>query len=170
MSNKMILAALAAVATLGVSMLAPSSASAFGFHGGGARAGGFGHGGGVHVNFRGPSFVRGPGFNRFPHFHPHWHVGYRRPIWYAAPVIAAPVSYAVSRPAAAGACTCLTKEYTPDGRVLFKDRCTNEAAINPPIATEAPVQQSSLQVPQDTGTYQAQPQNMMAQQPIPQAQ
>ena len=67
-------------------------------------------------------------------------------------------------------CTCLTKEYTPDGRVLFKDRCTNEAAINPPIASEAPVQQSSLQVPQDTGAYQAQPQNMMPQQPIPQTQ
>ena len=31
----------------------------------------------------------------------------------------------------AGPCTCLSKEYTTDGRVLFKDLCTNEAAINP---------------------------------------
>ena len=54
---------------------------------------------------------------------------------YVAPVaaVAAPVAPIASR------CTCLTKEYTPEGAVLFKDVCTNEAAINPP----APVQQQS---------------------------
>ena len=34
-------------------------------------------------------------------------------------------------------CTCLTKEYTQEGAVLFKDICTNEAAINPPPAPGA---------------------------------
>ena len=29
-----------------------------------------------------------------------------------------------------GPCTCLSKEYTQEGAVLFKDRCTNEAAMN----------------------------------------
>ena len=43
-------------------------------------------------------------------------------------------------------CTCLTKEYTPEGAVLFKDICTNEAAINPPA-----------RLPQQTG-YAPQPQ------------
>jgi hypothetical protein len=38
-------------------------------------------------------------------------------------------------------CTCLTKEYTPEGAVLFKDVCTNEAAINPPAVAPAPTAQ-----------------------------
>ena len=38
----------------------------------------------------------------------------------AAPVVAAP------RP-----CTCLTKEYTPDNLVVFKDVCTKEVASAP---------------------------------------
>ena len=64
-----------------------------------------------------------------------------------------------------GPCTCLSKEYTPDGRVLFKDRCTNEAAMNPPIITpqqtgsiDAPVQQVA-----NTGQYQATPPNLLQQ-------
>jgi hypothetical protein len=76
-----------------------------------------------------------------------------RPYYYAArPVISTP-----------GPCTCLTKEYTPQGQVLFKDRCTNEAAINPPLqqqsAVEAPPQQSPA-------SYQQQPSNMLPQQPV----
>jgi hypothetical protein len=73
----------------------------------------------------------------------------------------------VARPVVStpGPCTCLSKEYTPDGRVLFKDLCTNEAAINPPIVTpqqtgaiEAPVQQASNAV-----QYQATPPNALPQ-------
>lgn len=125
MLSKLTLSALATVAALGVSLLAPASASAFGNHGGGfSRGGGFGHGGSIHTSFRSPGFNRYPGFHHFPRY-PRWHVGYRRPVWYGAPVVAAPIAYAVSRPIAAApsACTCLTKEYTPDGRVMFKDRC-----------------------------------------------
>jgi hypothetical protein len=84
--------------------------------------------------------------------HPHWQVNDR---------YGAPVAYAVTSPAVAGPCTCLTKQYTPEGAVLFKDICTNEAAMNPPIQAVAP---------QQTGMYQAQPQQMLPQQPIPQAQ
>lgn len=58
-------------------------------------------------------------------------------------------------------CTCLSKEYTPEGAVLFKDRCTNEAAMNPP-----PVP------PQQTGALepQAQPYQQQYVQPQPQPQ
>ncbi len=78
---------------------------------------------------------------------PHWHhqiVRYR---------VRTPVVYAVTRPVAVAPCTCLTKQYTPEGAVLFKDICTNEAAINPP--------------PQQTGMLQVEPQPA-PQQPAPQ--
>jgi len=79
------------------------------------------------------------------HGHRHWrhrhvHV-YPRPVIYSA----APAVYA-AKPAV-NPCTCLTKEYTPEGAVLFKDICTNEAAINPPPAA----------APQQTGMYQPDP-------------
>ena len=78
-----------------------------------------------------------------------------RPIWYT------PRPYYVARPVA-GPCTCLSKEYTPQGQVLFKDRCTNEAAINPPLQ-----QQGAVEAPQQTAaTYQQPPANMMPQQPV----
>ena len=62
-------------------------------------------------------------------------VRYRRPIWYAAPIVAAPVSYAVARPVA-GPCTCLSKQYTQEGAVVFKDNCTNEMAMNQPASQQ----------------------------------
>jgi hypothetical protein len=34
---------------------------------------------------------------------------------------ATPVAYAVTRQAVTGPCTCLSKQYTPEGAVLFKD-------------------------------------------------
>ena len=90
--------------------------------------------------------------------HPHWHVRYHRPIWYAPrPVIYSAYAPRIVTP---GPCTCLSKEYTPEGAVLFKDRCTNEAAINPP----APA-------PQQTGALEPQVQQYSQQyvQPQPQA-
>lgn len=129
--------ALAAVAALG---LAVSSASAF------PKGPGIGNKG---PGIGGPGIVKPfpkPGIKpvglpvkpifvpHWPHKHPHWHVHYRPRIWYAAPA----VGYAVARPVAStpGPCTCLSKEYTPEGAVLFKDRCTSEAAMNPPAAAE----------------------------------
>ena len=77
----------------------------------------------------------------WPHKHPHWHVKVKYPrVWYAPrPVVYGAVAPAVAAPVVAtNRCTCLTKEYTPEGAVLFKDVCTNEAAINPPAAAPAP--------------------------------
>ena len=136
MLRKSTLLAVAASAALGLAMLAPTSASAMhgGGHGGGMHNGGHGgHGGwGGHVRFH------------------HWHYGYRRPIWYARPVV-----YTAVRPVA-GPCTCLSKEYTPEGAVLFKDRCTNEAAMNPPAP--APQQTGELQPQQQFTEQYVQPQ------------
>ena len=65
------------------------------------------------------------------HWHGHWrhrHIYYPRPVVYAA----RPVVYSAAPVVSTNRCTCLTKEYTQEGAVLFKDICTNEAAINPP--------------------------------------
>ena len=153
MSKKFNILALAGAAALGIAMLSPVSADAKGFggHGGGFHGGGFKMHGGGHVHIR-------------PHFRPHWHVGFRRHYW-----IAPAVTYAVARPAVAavpGPCTCLSKEYTPQGQVLFKDRCTNEAAINPPLQQQSAVEQPTYQQPQSAANYQQQPSNMLPQQPV----
>ena len=136
-----------------------------GFHGGGSfhgggnfRGGGSFHGGGAikiggprvigSANFHGPKHVVFPPWRRVvrpPNWHwCHWnhrcgiHVRWLPPAIYTAPAAAA-VTYAATTAVAPtyNRCTCLTKEYTPEGAVLFKDLCTNEAAINPP---SAPVQ------------------------------
>ena len=166
MISKSSLLAIAAVAAFGLATFSVSEASARG-HGGG---GGMHSGGGMHIGHGGGGLRggRGDGGGRHvghrPHRHPHWHVRYHRPIWYPG---VRTVGYTVARPVVTtqGPCTCLSKEYTPDGRVLFKDVCTNEAAINPPIvapqqtgAIEAPVQQASNAV-----QYQATPANALPQ-------
>jgi hypothetical protein len=93
-----------------------------------------------------------------PIFHPHWPkpkpkwpiIVRPRPIWYpvATPVAVAAPTYVVSRPVISrpGPCTCLSKEYTQEGAVLFKDRCTSEMAINPPL--QAPQQTGAVVQPQ----------------------
>jgi hypothetical protein len=154
MFRKSTLLAVAASAALGLAMLSPTIASAKG-HGGGGHGGG-GHGGGMHGGHHGGHHVH------HRHRHPNWHVRYHRPIWYGVRPVYTAYSTRVVTP---GPCTCLSKEYTPDGRVLFKDRCTNEAAMNPPMITpqqtgsiDAPVQQAA-----NTGQYQATPPNAMQQ-------
>ena len=150
MLRKSTILAVAATAALGFSMLS-SSANAMGargFGGGGFHGGGF-HGGGMGARFAGGSFRGRPQFHPGWHSHPHWHAHYwRRPIWYGYGVQT--VDYA-PRPVA-GPCTCLSKEYTPEGAVLFKDRCTNEMAMNPPPA------------PQQTGALEPQQQPAYSQQ------
>ena len=89
----------------------------------------------------------------WPHHQPHWHVHYRPRIWYPPVVVGGP-TYIASRPIASvpGPCTCLSKEYTAEGAVLFKDRCTNEMAMNPP----APQQTGAIEQQQLTAQYQQQ--------------
>jgi len=157
--------ALAAVASLAIASLATTtSADARGFGGGfsrggggghvGMRVGGMRHIGGVHRIGRGHIGHR---HIRIGHRHPNWcrihgrchvHVRWHRPLIYGAvattyavaPVVAAP------RP-----CTCLTKEYTPDNLVVFKDVCTKEVASAPAGNTQVQLQlpqQQQEQAPQ----------------------
>ena len=157
--------ALAAVATLGLASLATTtSADARGF------GGGFSRGGGGHVSMRMGTVrmggisrvgVRHVGIRPIRHIHhPNWcrfhgrcgiHVRWHRPLIYTGGVVA--TTYAVA-PAIASAkpCTCLTKEYTPDNLVVFKDVCTKEVASAPigntQVQLQLPPQQQQQQEPQ----------------------
>jgi hypothetical protein len=160
MSRKSIILAVAALASLGTIALSSTSASAFG-HGGGF--GGFHAGGSTHMSsFRGTGFRGGGfGFHRIGYFHPHWYPHYRfgwRNHYWAAPVIATGIAAGYSTAPTWNRCTCLTKEYTPDGAVVFKDLCTQETATNGPAnggpsaddstAPQQPQQQGYAQQPQ----------------------
>jgi hypothetical protein len=182
MLRKSTILAIAASAVLGLTMLTPEIASARaghggggGFHGGGggiARAGGL-HGGGRA--FQGGHRFHGGGHafqgrhlggqhRRFGHdrhlHHRHhawrhrWRWHHNRWYWEPYPYVVAPVTYGVATTVAPAApCSCLSKEYTPEGAVLFKDNCTNEMAMNPPAvaptAEIAPTQQpQAAYVPQ----------------------
>ena len=58
--------------------------------------------------------------------------------------------------AAPGPCTCLTKNYTPTGLVVFADICTKESASAPvdstADATQAPHLAPAAQAPAATAT------------------
>ena len=153
------LLAIAATAALGLAMLSATEASARGHGGGGGMHGG----GGGGMRIPGGHGGHPGGHWGHHHHHPHWHVRYHRPVWYGVRT----VGYTYGATRVAGPCTCLSKEYTQDGRVLFKDLCTNEAAVNPPVVApqqsssiDAPVQQASAQ---PTGQYQTAPANAMQQ-------
>ncbi len=78
-----------------------------------------------------------------------------RPLIYGAPVVA--TSYAVAPALAAPAprCTCLTKEYTQDGLVVFQDVCTKEVASAPIGNTQTQLQlPAQQQVPGSTTQQQ----------------
>lgn len=157
--------ALAAVASLGALALATNDASARAFGGGtgGMRMGG-GHPGAVHVGGGGIRHIGGGGIAiRHPihrpivvlhrhHPHGYWRIGWRRHYW-VPPVVATGVATGIVAAAPAwNRCSCLTKEYTPEGVVVFKDLCTKETAMNPPAVTQSsydpsqePTVQGSLQ-------------------------
>ena len=147
MLNRSSFLALAAITTLGVAALAPTSASAFGGRGGGHISGG--HGGGGHVSFghgraiAGSLSIRRPIRIVTPNHPPHWKWHWRHHGYYGVPVVVgASAVYAAAPRVPAPSCTCLTKEYLPDGSLLFKDVCTNEAAMS------APAQQAEAPMPQ----------------------
>jgi len=172
MSRKSLVLAIAATVSLGAFALSSSTASAFHPAGGGgglhAPHGG-GGGGGLKFGGTGGLKFAGGGYNKFykpwPTFnHHHWHWPrywwwrhtWRRPYW-VAPVIATGgvAAYAATTPST-NRCTCLTKEYTPQGQVVFKDVCTNEMAMNPPL-TASPAAYAP-QMPQQQGYLQPQAQ------------
>jgi hypothetical protein len=172
MFRKSLMLALAATVSLGAVALSTSTASAF--HPAGGMGGSHFSGGG-NKSFGGPGLhvskplvngivihkpmVNGikinPGLKFGWHWHHYprfwwWRYSWRRPYW-IAPVVAtggvaaAATSYA-STPAT-NTCTCLTKQYTPQGAVVFKDVCTNEMAMNPP-ANASPAADAGPQMPQ----------------------
>jgi len=164
--TKFAMFALAAVVTVGAASFVSSSAEARGFGGfggGGFRAGGMhlgaarigvgrvgiGRVGFNRVGFNriGFNHFRRPGFNRWTFNHHRWcHIWHRchwgwRPLAYGVGVGAIATSYAVAPQAAAAqpapTCTCLTKQYTPEGLVVFQDVCTKEVASAPIGNTQA---------------------------------
>ena len=160
MLSKTILA-LAAIASIGTAALVTSTSSADARPGFGGFRGGF-HGGNFRVSraFTPNRIPHRPHWHpRRPHF-PHWHLRWHRPYIYGgavgvAAMAAAPAYAAVAPRPAAAPCTCLSKEYTQDGMVVFKDRCTNEAAAAP-LANS----QQSMAQPQQDIAPQGMPQQM----------
>ena len=67
--------------------------------------------------------------NGSPHFHEHFrhHAHFFR---FHNHIFVRHVAYAV-RDVQSGPCTCLTKNYTPEGLVVFQDLCTKEMASAP---------------------------------------
>jgi hypothetical protein len=118
MSRKLILS-LAAIAMLATTAVMSSQANA---HSGGGHPGG-GHPGGGH-----PHHI---GYN---HWHHNFHFRYAHDRLYVRPV-----GYAV-RSVEPGPCTCLTKNYTPEGTVVFQDLCTKEMASAPVDGSSAQAQ------------------------------
>jgi hypothetical protein len=92
------------------------------------------------------------------HHHKFWygHAYYPSRTYTAVPVVAKETR---------GPCTCLTKGYTPEGQVIFKDVCTNEMAAGPavssPAADAAPqvAPQGALPTNQNVAQAQADPNN-----------
>lgn len=83
------------------------------------------------------NFKKGPVIVKI-HPKPHWnHHHHIRPVY----VVGRPATV-YTRPVA-GNCNCLTKDYTPEGKVVFQDLCTKEMASAPvagsePKTSEAP--------------------------------
>jgi len=167
MSRKSITLALAAAVSVGAFALSAPTASAFHPSGPGASMHAVGNPG-MHVYSKPmvtgikikPPMVTGIVINKPPkitgiiikppHWRPYWHwnYGWWRPRIWTAPVIAAGgvATYAATTPST-NRCTCLTKDYTPQGAVVFKDVCTNEMAMNPPV-NASPAAEMAPQMPQ----------------------
>ena len=134
MSTRKTMFALAAIAALATSALAPTSASAhlggFGPHGGSGHIG-FGHAGWGHFHV---------GFNHY-HWWPHgycWHWNYchwhpRFGVGVSSTVVSGGAAPA-STPAPAPSGGCLSKRELADGQAVFKDNCTGEQAESQPQA------------------------------------
>ena len=125
MSRKIILS-LAAVATLAGAALMSNSADAMMRSGGHSSFSSVGHV--SHVGRIGHIDRVGRIGHRDWRFHRRHIVRWHHRIWVR------PVGYAVGEVDAAvapGPCTCLTKNYTPEGMVVFQDLCTKEMASAP---------------------------------------
>jgi hypothetical protein len=146
MSRKLTLTlALATAATIAAASLASTTADARGFGGGFGGGRSFAGGGfrGGHIASSGrtltpilgrtgnPGRIANPRFPRWPGhhwaYHPHGHLVFRGGRWITIDDVVDDVVEAPVTPVP-GPCTCLTKNYTADGLVVFADVCTKEAA------------------------------------------
>jgi len=83
-----------------------------------------------------------------PHHPDPWHSGwgfYRGPGYYAGVPVVASTAVVASNPVAVAQpvsqteqASCLSKQYLPDGRALFRDACTNEEAVSEPASAPVP--------------------------------
>jgi hypothetical protein len=143
MLKQITLAGLASALVLSLAAVTPASAN--------PRGGGFGHarnfgqpgGGGNHPHFA----TRGYFGHRLarvtpPSHHPqpphwwHWRHGSRDGhygVGYYGGYAPAPIYDAGVTAPAPATCNCLTKNYMPDGTVVFADQCTKESAAAAPI-------------------------------------
>jgi hypothetical protein len=157
MSRKVILT-LAAAATVAVATLATSSAS----YARGVRFGG-GPSGPSHFasvnhfarinHFPRLHEPRDPGHNIGLHEH-HRHWAFRHGIWVEVEDVDAVDTVDV----APGPCTCLTKNYTPTGLVVFADICTKESA-SAPVDSTADATQTPTTLPPAAEAPPATPSN-----------
>jgi len=140
-TRNLVLAA-ATLLTLGITALSPTEASAYGFRYGGFHHYHFSHFGYRHWGYRYHWNYRHIGWGSHYRYSYRWPVRsfYSRTYWRPA-VYSAPVSYVSPAPAVAAVPVmaqaptrppCLAKQYTPQGAVVFIDRCTQESATNPP--------------------------------------
>jgi len=142
MSRKIILS-LAAIATLAGAALVSNNADAMvrGDNGGHATSRSVGHPNG-HPN-------GGPHTHRHSHDHRHF-VRWHKHIWVRPVGYIAGVETGYVWP---GPCTCLTKNYTPEGSVVFQDLCTKEMA-SAPVAGSSDAAQAEAPVNYAGQTYQ----------------
>jgi hypothetical protein len=120
--------ALATLTTLGTAALTPTSASAWGHWGG--HSGHWGHWGGWGWGPRWGGWGRPGWHGRYCAWH---RCGVAYPLAYYGGAYAVPTGGAAPTGAYSGPPRpgpgCLAKAYTPDGNVVFTDRCTQEGAV-----------------------------------------
>jgi len=146
MYRKIILTCAAAVAALGL-LLAPVTASAKSHNGNGSHHRSHHshhkHGKHAHRHHKHHHMHHAHHHHKKHHWHHRHHKYYPsyETTYYSKPTYSEP-SYTYSKPSyvytkPAPSCTCLTKEYAPDGTVIFKDVCTKEMAVSEPSSEKA---------------------------------
>ncbi len=133
-TRNLVLAA-ATLLALGTTALSSTEASAYGF-----RHGFYHHYHSSHFGYRHSSYRYHWHYRHFA-----WRSHYRYSYRYWRPAVSgAPMSSGSPAPGPAMAAAaapsrpaCLAKQYTPEGAVVFTDRCTQESAMTPPPGADA---------------------------------
>jgi hypothetical protein len=159
MFNRMALFALAAIAAIVTTIVAPTTASAWGGNGSHFGRSGGGHFGARHFGGMrfGQRFGRYHNWSRWSHYRWSPWSRWSRYHWYSRPYFTGYRPYAVGgfggggggdtdtgpAPRPTGG-NCLTKQYMQDGTAVFQDRCTGEEAA---VTNQQPPEQQPQQGP-----------------------